>query len=193
MSCCPSWGVSRVLHWSRTLIGLGCLMVVWGCGDPNVPLTRPPENAFRVSSPRPRRIDRPNTRSRPSPQPRSGPAIAQITAEFLGIPWSPSATSVSLLRPTAEFLQIPLPPPLPSPSPEADSGSPLPNLGDGPVNREQLEQLIEQAEGEITEEQQQQIQQMLQNQDPEQIQQIIQDRDPDLQQLSPGAPDQESP
>jgi len=35
------------------LLGLGLL----GCGDPNVPLTQPPPDAFRVSTPRPPRLD----------------------------------------------------------------------------------------------------------------------------------------
>lgn len=172
-------------------LSLGLLVGIYSCGDPNVPLTRPPENAFRVSSPRPRRVDRPrDARSRSTPASRSGVSIAQITAEFLDIPWSTQAQPPSLLRVTAEFLQIPLPPPLPTPSPTAPQGTAPLNLEGLPTDPEQLEQILEQMEGEISPEQRQQLLEMMrqQGQDPALHLEAIPDLNQTQNQKLPDAP-----
>jgi hypothetical protein len=62
--------------------GLGLL----GCGDPNVPLTQPPPNAFRVSTPRPPRLDLyPTPPPMPTPTPTPLPSLSEITARWLGL------------------------------------------------------------------------------------------------------------
>ncbi|MFS8868183.1 hypothetical protein [Synechococcus sp. H65.1] len=102
----------------RTLIvllasGLGLL----GCGDPNVPLTQPPPDAFRVSTPRPPRLDLYPTPPPPPPStPAPPPSLLELTARWLGIPWPPPQRETSPLRLSARFLEIPLPP-KPSPRP----------------------------------------------------------------------------
>ncbi len=98
--------------WLQLLTGLG--LVLGSCGDPNVPLTRPPNDEFRVSSPRPPRQDRTPT-PRPSPTPRSTQAsLGFITAQFLDVSWPDRRP---LLDITAKFLQIPLPGSTPHRSP----------------------------------------------------------------------------
>lgn len=150
------------------VLRLASTVALWtllaGCGDPNVPLTRPPEDAFRVSSPRPRRIDRPASRPRPTPS-RPGLSIARVTADFLGIPWQVRSTPVSLLRTTAEFLEIPLPTPLPTGPRSSPSASASPSPGSSPpvslpldldaldlesLDPEQLETLEQQLQEEVT-------------------------------------------
>lgn len=85
--------------------GLGLL----GCGDPNVPLTQPPSDAFRVSTPRPPRLDLyPTPPPTPTPTPTPPLSLLELTARWLGIPWPPQETS--LVRLSARFLEIPLPP-----------------------------------------------------------------------------------
>jgi hypothetical protein len=95
--------------------GLGLL----GCGDPNVPLTQPPPNAFRVSTPRPPRLDLYSTPP-PMPTPTSTPlpGLLEITARRLGLLWPPQRREISPVRLSARFLDISLPPkPRPSPQP----------------------------------------------------------------------------
>ncbi|MFS8819649.1 hypothetical protein NW805_04150 [Synechococcus sp. W60.1] len=102
--------------------GLGLL----GCGDPNVPLTQPPPDAFRVSTPRPPRLDLyPTPSPTPTPTPTPPPSLLELTARWLGIPWPPQETS--LVRLSARFLELPLPPkprrsasPSPQPSPSSE-------------------------------------------------------------------------
>lgn len=89
------------------IVGIGIL--TFGCGDPNVPLTQPPREAFRVSSPRPRRTLQDRT-PKPSPTPRL--SLGQVTAQFFGIRWP----EPPLLFITAEFFQVAIPKPKPSPS-----------------------------------------------------------------------------
>jgi len=104
------------------LLGLGLL----GCGDPNVPLTQPPPDAFRVSTPRPPRLDLyPTPPPTPTPTPTPPPSLLELTARWLGIPWPPQRREISPVRLSARFLEIPLPPnprpsPQPSPSPERE-------------------------------------------------------------------------
>lgn len=97
------------------LLGLGLL----GCGDPNVPLTQPPPDAFRVSTPRPPRLDLyPTPPPTPTPTPTLPPGLLELTARWLGIPWLPQRRETSPVRLSARFLDIPLPPkPRPSPQP----------------------------------------------------------------------------
>lgn len=105
------------------LLGLGLL---GGCGDPNVPLTQPPPDAFRVSTPRPPRLDLyPTPPPTPTPTPTPPPSLLELTARWLGLPWPPQRRETSPVRLSARFLEIPLPPkprpsPQPSPSPEAE-------------------------------------------------------------------------
>lgn len=96
---------------------LVAMLTLVSCGDPNVPLTQPPRDAFRVSSPRPPR----NLNARPSPSPpptpQRGPSLGAITARFFDLPW-PVATPApppGLLQISARFLKIPLPTPRPTP------------------------------------------------------------------------------
>ncbi|MGY2752938.1 hypothetical protein ACVW0Q_001232 [Thermostichus sp. MS-CIW-21] len=104
------------------LLGLGLL----GCRDPNVPLTQPPPDAFRVSTPRPPRLDLyPTPPPTPTPTPTPPPSLLELTARWLGIPWPPQRREISPVRLSARFLEIPLPPkprpsPQPSPSPERE-------------------------------------------------------------------------
>jgi hypothetical protein len=95
--------------------GLGLL----GCGDPNVPLTQPPPNAFRVSTPRPPRLDLyPTPPPMPTPTPTPLPSLSEITARWLGLLWPPQRREISPVRLSARFLDISLPPkPRPSPQP----------------------------------------------------------------------------
>jgi len=95
--------------------GLGLL----GCGDPNVPLTQPPPNAFRVSTPRPPRLDLyPTPPPMPTPTPTPLPGLLEITARWLGLLWPPQRREISPVRLSARFLDISLPPkPRPSPQP----------------------------------------------------------------------------
>lgn len=59
--------------------GLGLL----GCGDPNVPLTQPPPDAFRVSTPRPPRLDLyPTPSPTPTPTPTPPPSLLELTARI---------------------------------------------------------------------------------------------------------------
>lgn len=150
-----------------------CLLTgLSGCGDPNVPLTRPPDNAFRVSSPRPRRIDRPAvSRSSPTPVSRSGPELAQVTAAFLDIPWQTRVPHVRLMGPTAAFLQIPLPvsvptpggSPRPQPSPSLQPSAPqLPIDVDG-LDLERLETMVEGQLDQLSDEQQEALLQQIQD------------------------------
>jgi hypothetical protein len=104
------------------LLGLGLL----GCGDPNVPLTQPPPDAFRVSTPRPPRLDLyPTPPPMPTPTSTPLPGLLEITARWLGLSWPPQRREISPVRLSARFLEIPLPPkprpsPQPSPSPERE-------------------------------------------------------------------------
>jgi hypothetical protein len=95
--------------------GLGLL----GCGDPNVPLTQPPPNAFRVSTPRPPRLDLyPTPPPMPTPTSTPLPSLSEITARWLGLLWPPQRREISPVRLSAPFLDISLPPkPRPSPQP----------------------------------------------------------------------------
>jgi hypothetical protein len=106
--------------------GLGLL----GCGDPNVPLTQPPHDAFRVSTPRPPRTDLyPTPTPLPTPTPTPPPSLLEITARWLQLPWPPQRQETSLVRLSARFLDISLPPkphrsagPSPQPSPNEGRG-----------------------------------------------------------------------
>ncbi len=96
---------------------LSALLVLLSCGDPNVPLTQPPRDAFRVSSPRPPRNLNPRPSPSPPPTPQSGPSLGAITARFFDLPWPGAAPTPppSLLQLSARFLKIPLPTPRPTP------------------------------------------------------------------------------
>lgn len=90
------------------------LGILVGCGDPNVPLTRPPDSEFRVSTPRPPRIDRTPTPPTPSPTPEPNqPPLATITARFLGIPWQEPEPPPTLMELSARYFGILIPTPRP--------------------------------------------------------------------------------
>ncbi|MEN9225218.1 MAG: hypothetical protein Q6M54_07095 [Thermostichus sp. DRC_bins_24] len=107
--------------WSLLLAGgLGLL----GCGDPNVPLTQPPPDAFRVSTPRPPRTDLyPTPTPLPTPTPTPPPSLLEVTARWLRFPWPPQRLETSPVRLSARFLAISLP----SPPPRSASPSPRPS------------------------------------------------------------------
>lgn len=125
------------------LLGLG------SCGNPNVPLTRPPINEFRVSSPRPPRVDRTKP-PKPTPTPFLGPSLGALTATFFRIPWISQPQSSSLVRITAQFLKIPLPPPPglsgPSLKINPEQLKELENLDPRQLDPAQLEQLQQQVD-----------------------------------------------
>lgn len=92
--------------------------ILAGCGDPNVPLTRPPDSEFRVSTPRPPRVDRtptplPTPTPTPTPDPNQ-PSLATITARFLQISWQDPEPPPTLMELTARYfgILIPTPPPV---------------------------------------------------------------------------------
>jgi hypothetical protein len=100
----------------RWLAGL-IVGILAGCGDPNVPLTRPPDSEFRVSTPRPPRIDstptpQPTPTPTPTPDPNQ-PSLATLTARFLGIPWQEPEPPPTLMELTARYFGIPIPTPRP--------------------------------------------------------------------------------
>ncbi len=108
----------------RWLAGL-IVGILVGCGDPNVPLTRPPDSEFRVSTPRPPRIDRTPTPSppptpTPTPDPNR-PSLATITARFLGIPWQQPEPPPTLMELTARYFGILIPTPRPIQQPGLES------------------------------------------------------------------------
>ncbi|MEN9229807.1 MAG: hypothetical protein Q6L68_02780 [Thermostichus sp. DG02_5_bins_236] len=74
-----------------------------------MPLTQPPRDAFRVSTPRPPRTDLyPTPTPLPSPTPTPAPTLLELSARWLQIPWPPQRQETSLARLSARFLQIPL-------------------------------------------------------------------------------------
>jgi hypothetical protein len=92
---------------------LGVVMLfLWGCGNPNVPLTQPPADAFRVATPRP-------------PSPTATPmrlGLGSLTARFFNLPWLDTPPP-SLLQLSAAFFGIPFPGepsprPVPPPRPQ---------------------------------------------------------------------------
>ncbi|MDX2272667.1 MAG: hypothetical protein NW237_12090 [Cyanobacteriota bacterium] len=117
------------------------ICVLSACGNPNVPLTQPPQDAFRVTSPRPRRVDNtPTSRSTP-PKDAEQDALARLTAQFLGIDWPRQAArttaSGSLVELTASFLQIRWPSPAAPKRPAALNPETRPQQA---TPRQQLEQ-----------------------------------------------------
>ncbi|MEN9251310.1 MAG: hypothetical protein Q6L58_02590 [Thermostichales cyanobacterium BF3_bins_165] len=78
----------------RWLVLVILCLVLGGCGNPNVPLTQPPADAFRVATPRPT----------PTPVPLR---LGSVTARFFNLPW---LDRPSLLQVSAEFFGIPLVP-----------------------------------------------------------------------------------
>ncbi|MFQ3613388.1 MAG: hypothetical protein SNJ68_06710 [Cyanobacteriota bacterium] len=88
-----------------------------------MPLTQPPRDAFRVSTPRPPRTDLyPTPTPPPTPTPTPAPTLLEVSARWLQIPWPPQRQETSLVRLSARFLQIPLTErPRPSESPQPQS------------------------------------------------------------------------
>ncbi|MEM9156048.1 MAG: hypothetical protein AAGB13_13605 [Cyanobacteria bacterium P01_F01_bin.33] len=114
--------------------------VLANCGDPNVPLTRPPSGAFRstplsVSPGSSTDISTAALPSRPGATPLSAAifdrseasrlSLAALTASILDVPWAltPQPKSLSALALAADYWDVPWPPRLASPSSEQTDGT----------------------------------------------------------------------
>ncbi|MEN9204030.1 MAG: hypothetical protein Q6K80_10380 [Thermostichus sp. DG_1_6_bins_120] len=84
-----------------------------------MPLTEPPPDAFRVSTPRPPWTDlyptpmpllTPTPTPLPTSTPTPAPTVLELSARWLGIPWPPQRWEASLVCLSARFLQISLRP-----------------------------------------------------------------------------------
>lgn len=83
-------------------------LFLWSCGSPNVPLTRPPQNAFRVdSTPEPSASVAVSDLAN-SDTPALNRTILSLTAGFFGETWPPQP---SILTITARYFDLPWPPP----------------------------------------------------------------------------------
>ncbi|MEO0855196.1 MAG: hypothetical protein AAFY15_17070, partial [Cyanobacteria bacterium J06648_11] len=106
-------------------LSISTLMLLVSCGDPNVPLTRPPSGAFRTEPQATQPRSSPGSISTAALPERSeaaisaaifdgtsAPSLASLTANFLGLPWAlktrPQPTSVLALA--ARYWSLPWPP-----------------------------------------------------------------------------------
>lgn len=119
-------------------LGAAVLVVLVSCGDPNVPLTRPPSGSFRSTpgtfSDGPSGISTSALPPRQSPAPVSSAifagsdasqlSLAALTASVLEVPWAltPQPEPPSVLALTAEYLNLPWPP-QPSPEPSGNAAA----------------------------------------------------------------------
>ncbi|MEO1132218.1 MAG: hypothetical protein AAFX40_05860, partial [Cyanobacteria bacterium J06639_1] len=89
-------------RWRSPWLGIGLLVLAVSCGDPNVPLTRPPAGAFRTDPQAAKPSRSPGAISTAALPERSGTApvsaaifenaddlsLAALMARVLGLPWA---------------------------------------------------------------------------------------------------------